>query len=121
MIYLKNSIPTEASCYIQGSKVFVDFKMIGEIHDRSFIKRVQGSKHFLRKPAGIAIQQHAYNLIKDAVDMVEVYDTETGNVFRTSIGTFATVGKVIERNYGKQIVLPFKYWTTELTGQMRLI
>jgi hypothetical protein len=100
--------------------VFLNGRFVGLIDGRVVVKRVYGSKHFLRRPYGIAINRSVYEQIKDKVDIVLVIDLETEVKYRVGIDYFKSVGISINREHGEQLVVPMKYWITELPGQMRI-
>lgn len=86
--------------------------------DGCLCKQVDGSRHFLRQPAGItfdaAILQQAQDL---GAVRVWVRDRETGATYRATLDAFAEHGIQLDRGYGAQTCLPFTFWKSEQPGE----
>lgn len=89
--------------------------IVGYVRGDTFYKTLSGSKHFKRKPAGIA---NDVSVINDALSAgaswVEVTDRETGQIYRASIELINSMGIRFNEGFGNQINLLFQYWTTSL-------
>lgn len=91
--------------------IFAAGKRVGSVIGKSFIKRVNSSKHFLRQPPAIAFDLASLLQAEDAGAMlVEIFDKCTGKVYRTAISTIWTYGFEVNRGYGKQIALELPFW-----------
>lgn len=75
-------------------------------------KTIDGRKHFVRVPPGLAfddgILQQAGNL--GAVD-IAVTDGATGDAYRCALETFLSHCEVVDRGYGRQLVLRLAWWS----------
>ncbi len=70
----------------------------------------------LRSPRGWAIDLDALQDLEQMdVIYVSIHDTETGKKYHADLAAFWHSGQEIARGYGRQQVLPLKYWrvTTE--------
>ncbi len=85
--------------------------------DDCLCKTVAGSRHFLRKPAGIAFDA-AILAQAGALGAVRawVLDRETGTTYRVALGAFKEHGVKLERGCGPQVCLPFTFWQTTQPG-----
>lgn len=89
-------------------------------HDGALCKALDGSKHFLRQPAGIAFDRA---ILQQAQDLgavrVWVKDRETGATYRATMETFLQHGMRLNRGFGDQLCLPFSFWQTQQPGEPR--
>lgn len=102
-------------------KILLGDKYIGEIRDDVFVKRVQGSRHLLKRPKAIAIDKGIVERIRYEVNVIEVVDLESEVTYRTSMKQFLEKSIFIDRKYGEQLALPLQYWTKEMPGQTRML
>lgn len=80
----------------------------------TFYKVVKGSGHRLRSPEGWSIDSGIVaNLEGWNCETVVIKDKETDEIFTVAFDTFKQYGIEIERGYGKQVVLPIKFWKVE--------
>lgn len=93
--------------------------------DGALCKALDGSKHFLRQPAGIAFDRA---ILQQAQDLgavrVWVKDRETGATYRATLETFLQHGVRLNRGFGDQLCLPFSFWQAHQRGetkQLRLL
>jgi len=88
-------------------------KIIGYLRDHTFIKRVQGSKHMLRKPPGWCISKEAFcEQILPNTENIIVEDIESGLVYECPTEVFAEQAFEIQRgNFEPQLALGLKSWT----------
>jgi hypothetical protein len=89
--------------------------IIGTVVGPDFVKTLSGSRHFLRQPPGIAID---YQGLLDARDKhgatrVVVKDKETGKVYRIGITLMLEEGQLIDRGWGRQVVMEFERWEVQ--------
>lgn len=100
---------------IQSIKV--NGKIVGEVEGGWFKKRIQGSKHFLKKPPAIAFDKESlFEAQRYGATMVQVTDTETGTVYKSSIDKIFEIGLELNRGFGEQIAMTFRFWDTESTN-----
>lgn len=102
--------------------VRVGEKVVGSVIGKLFIKRVVGSKHFLRVPPAIAFDTQSLNNAKAAgATELMVIDKETGIAYVSSIANFYAEGFYIDRGFGKQIALSLDKWSTMNPEQPKLL
>ena len=78
---------------------------------REYYRRVDGSKHFLRKPPAITNDVDALaEAERLGADRVRIVDSETGNEYLCALAIIRDYGFTIDRGYGRQLALPFAYW-----------
>jgi hypothetical protein len=97
-------------------------KIIGCLQGHTFVKRVQGSKHQLRKPPAWCISKDAFvQEILPNVSRIVVEDTETGRYYESSTQTFETHSFEIQRgSYEPQLALGLNFWQVSSTGHDQL-
>lgn len=97
-------------------------KPIGYVKDGVFVKRVDGRKHFLRKPPAIALDLGS---LRDARKLgaieVRIIDTTSGIEYVAALEFIKRKGFYLERGHGEQVALPMKYWAKHDTRQLNLI
>lgn len=97
-----------------------DRRVIAKIIGDTLIKKCK-SIHMLLKPAGWAYDVTVLETAKaNNVKYIEIENTDTHQVYKTTLETFIARGIPIDRGYSKQIVLPIEYWETDFTGQTTL-
>jgi hypothetical protein len=80
-------------------------------------KQLDGSKHLLRKPPGIAFDADILEAAERAGAVrVEVRDRETGITYRSTLADFWTHGVKLDRGFGLQVCLPFGFWLARRPG-----
>jgi len=83
-------------------------------------KNIKGSRHILRSPLAIAIDQSVIAYAESMQGMrVVVTDTENGKQYIAPLSHFKHHGVKINRGFGNQIALPLKYWNTETNTQQQ--
>ena len=97
-------------------------KIIGYLRDHAFIKRVQGSKHMLRKPPGWCISKHAFiEEVMPHAERIIVEDLENGRFYECQTEVFAEHAFEIQRgNFEPQLVLTLNYWQDQGNGHRQL-
>jgi len=86
-------------------------KVVGEVKNGIFSKKVKASKHFLRKPPAICFDVVSLEQAKKAgATHIEIEDTETGKVYRAPLKLIWRKGFLLNRGFGEQIGLALNYW-----------
>jgi len=87
-------------------------KIIGYLQDHTFIKRVRGSKHMLRKPPAWCISKQAFcEEVLPSVESIIVEDVETGLIYECLTKVFAEHAFEIQRgNFEPQLALGLRFW-----------
>jgi len=89
-------------------------RVVGVVRGDTFHKRVQASRHFLKRPAAIAFDVASLREAEAAgAEKVEVTDRETGTVYRAAIGTVWERGWSFNRGYGEQVALALGQWNRD--------
>lgn len=92
-------------------------RVVAQVRRGVLEKQVDGSRHFLRKPAGIAFDDAILRQADElGAQQVRVRDRETGVVYLTTVDAFARLGVKVDRGFGVQVCLPFAYWQTQTPG-----
>jgi len=92
-------------------------QVVAAVEGAELVKRVDGSKHFLRQPAGIAFDRDILDAAEAAgAQRVVVLDRETNVTYLAALGAFWQHGVRIDRGYGPQVALPFAYWQRQTPG-----
>ena len=99
--------------HITGQPITVGNKVSGFLMAarREYYRRVEGSRHFLKKPAGIANDLAALaEAERLGADRCRILDSETGIEYLCALPIIYEFGTHIDRGFGQQIALPFAYW-----------
>jgi len=100
------------------STVSAGGRVVGEVVEGKFIKRLKASRHMLRDPKGWSLDVDS---LADAEDLgaesVEIHDTETGIIYSASVGRILDKGFRFNRGHGPQICLPLKSWDAHRPGE----
>ena len=113
-------------CNTKGIKekrvVKVGEKVIGSLQGNTFIKRVRGSKHQLKKPPAWCLSKEAFvQEILPNVSSIVVEDTENERHYECSTQTFETHSFEIQRgSYEPQLALTLNFWQVSNTGHDQL-
>ena len=100
----------------------VDGKIIGNLDNGVFSKRVRGRVHMLRSPRAWAIDARAYDTkIVQHANTIEVYDMDTQLTYRCSTELFDLHKGTMDRKFGKQYFLPIHHWDMLTKEQGRLL
>lgn len=84
---------------------------VGHVSGDNFHKRIQGSRHLLRKPPAIAFDISTLQDAEQAgAGFVIVTDTDTDKRYRASIKSIFVHGTRFNRGWGDQIYLPLDWW-----------
>ena len=93
------------------TNIRVGNKVVGTVVGKLFIKRINGSQHFLRVPPAIAFDKESLQRAYEAgATEAMVIDKETGIAYNASFVDIHIFGFEFERGFGKQVALPMKYW-----------
>lgn len=99
--------------HITGQPITVGNKVSGFFMERTstYYRRVEGSRHFLKKPAGIANDLAALaEAERLGADRCRIVDSETGIEYLCALPIIYEFGSHIDRGFGQQLALPFAYW-----------
>lgn len=95
--------------------------VIGVVIDDTFHKRVNSSKHFLRKPPAIAFDERSIlDAEKLGASKLMVHDKDTKRRYMASYKEFALNSFEVNRGFGKQQALPIAYWRVLDPKQMTM-
>lgn len=97
-------------------------KVIGYLKDHTFIKRVRGSKHMLRKPPAWCISKQAFcEEVLPNTESILVEDAESGLIYECPTKIFAEHAFEIQRgNFEPQLALGLRFWKTRGNGHRQL-
>lgn len=93
-------------------------KIIGYLQHHTFIKRVQGSKHMLRKPPAWCISKQAFcEEVLPKTENIIIEDTESGLIYECLTNVFAEHAFEIQRgNFEPQLALTLNHWEVKNNG-----
>jgi hypothetical protein len=97
-------------------------KIIGYLQDHTFVKRVQGSKHMLRKPPAWCISKKAFceEVLPNTAKII-IEDVESGVTYECPTEVFADRAFEIQRgNFEPQLALTLSYWERHDNGHRQL-
>lgn len=98
---------------LYGNPITIRGKVSGFFmeRDKTYYRRVEGSRHFLRKPPAITNDLEALaEAERLGADRVRIVDAETGTEYTCILAVIRDYGFPIDRGYGQQIGLTFAYW-----------
>lgn len=110
----------------QPGVIAIDGKIVGRVIAGVFIKRVDGSKHFLHNPPAISFNRTSLDAAtKAGAVYVHITDTSTGKQYCARIDRIERDGFTVERGYGKQIALRLELFASSLDAvraqQMKML
>lgn len=95
-----------------SSTIWAGGKVVGEVAEGKFIKRVRGSRHMLREPKGWAVDVQS---LADAEELgaasVEIVDVETDVTYSATIARIQEKGFRLDRGHGAQVAVPLRLWS----------
>jgi hypothetical protein len=95
------------------TRIYAGNRVVGLVRGGEFIKRVKGSRHFLRRPPSICFDVSSLEEARNAgASTVKVIDDESGQVYQVPISLIFAKGFIFNRGHGEQIGLVFRYWQT---------
>ena len=93
------------------NKIHVSGKMVGWVESNTFYKKIQGSKHLLKKPPAIAFDTISIQIaIQYGADRIRVLDKETDIVYSCVMRDFELNQFSIDRGYGRQVAMVLNKW-----------
>jgi len=113
--YSRDAVGVETPVRVQG-------RIIGYLTDNTFMKRVQGSKHMLRKPRGWCISKQAFiQEVMPYAEKILIEDIESGRAYECTTEVFAEHAFEIERgNFEPQLALSLRFWDRGGNGDHQL-
>jgi hypothetical protein len=74
-------------------------------------KRCSKSKHFMRVPPCIAIDEDIFNeAIEEDVKYIQIFEREEKTYYSATAEKFKKKAIFIDRGHGRQLALPLDYW-----------
>jgi hypothetical protein len=115
----QNLAQDSADSRINSTPIYSGIKVVGQVKDGVFIKKVSASRHFLRRPPAIAFDVDSLNqAAANGAIQVQVADNETGFVYSTTMQHVQERGFEFDRGFGRQIALVLSEWTKTQPGQL---
>ena len=97
-------------------------KVVGEFVGEVFVKRVSGTKHFLRRPPAIAFDISTLTEAERlGANTVHIIDEDTDRSRWASVELIRTKGFSFNRGFGLQIALPLTEWREHNDEQLELL
>jgi len=86
------------------------------------VKRVQGSKHMLRKPPGWCISKEAFiEEVMPNTQTIRIEDTETGRLYQCATEAFAEHAfEICRGRYEPQLALGLNHWQVNTNESSQL-
>lgn len=76
-------------------------------------KRISRSRHFLKTPPAIAIDEEIFNeAIEEGIGYVQIFEREERVYYSATVEKFKGKAILIDRRFGRQLALPLNYWVT---------
>jgi hypothetical protein len=97
-------------------EIFSGRQVIGEVNNGdTFQKRLESSRHFLRRPPAIALSLDSLAQAEKAGALfVKIIDLDTDRVFWTTITNMREIGFLIQRGgFESQLALRLKEWSSK--------
>jgi hypothetical protein len=112
----------DVNCNKNRELIKVGDKVVGCLRDRTFVKRMQGSRHMLRRPLAWCISKEAfYEEVLSNSENIVIEDLESGLVYECLTQVFAKHSFEIQRgNYEPQLALTLNYWERHGDGHRQL-
>ena len=89
--------------------------VVGRVEGDTFYKSARSTVHMLRQPRAWAADVDTLDQARAAgATWVEVYDRDTGRVYRAALADFYRRGVTVDRGHGAQLALPVSFW--DVTG-----
>lgn len=104
-----------------STKIWASGKIVGEVKNGVFVKKVRASKHMLRSPRGWALDVKSLRDAEEAgARMVELEDVDSGLTYSASVDLIRAKSIQVNRGYGAQVALLLNSWTVETPGARQL-
>ena len=96
-------------------------KVVGVVMKDTLHKRVNSSKHFLRKPPAIAFDKDCIDKAKKlGATKIMVHDIDTKKRFMANYKEFEEHSIKLNRGFGEQLALPISMWNELDPNQLAL-
>ena len=93
-------------------------RVVAWVTGDALCKQIDGSKHILHKPHGIAFDRDILDRAEAAgAGRVWIRDRETGDVYRAELAAFWQYGVKLNRGFGDQVVLPMTFFRVQRAGE----
>ena len=100
------------------STISVGGRVVGEVVEGKFIKRVKASRHMLREPKGWGLDVESLESARAyGAESVEIHDIETGIIYAASMSRILNKGFRLNRGFGHQVCLTLQHWTIRRPGE----
>lgn len=104
----------------EGGIIWVNGKPVARIENRSYIKTVSGSRHFLRVPPAIAFDADTWDAYRHLFDSVQVTDRDTLAIRSLTADQFDSKRFEIDRGFGRQYAVVLDAWDIRLPDATKL-
>jgi len=85
----------------------------------TLFKGATESKHFLKKPEAIAVDQKVFEeAISEGVKFIQVFGREAKLYYTATVDAFRERGIRLNRGYGEQYALPLYHWETSTNSEI---
>lgn len=99
-----------------------DGRIIGNVENGVFTKRVRSTIHMLRKPRAWAIDCKTYlGQVRPNAHTLRVEDRDTGTVYEVDVKVFDQYRGILTRDYAAQYFLTLRHWAIRRGEQGVLI
>ena len=100
----------DAVIQFNSTPIYVGSKVVGRVIGDTFQKNIR-KNHFLHTPPAIAFDLSSLDDAEAAgAFLVEVTDSDSRSIYKTSIPYIRSKGFYFNRGFGKQIALPMDEW-----------
>jgi hypothetical protein len=85
----------------------------------TLFKRCIKSKHFLKVPEAIAVDEKTLNkAVEEGTKYVQIFEKEEKVYYSATVEQFRKKAISIDRGYGRQLALPLDYWITSKSKEI---
>jgi len=100
-----------------------DGRVVAVIDGQALFKKVDSSKHMLRKPPSWAFDKATIQEAMDAgATKIEVWASDVGTTYTATMAHFLEYAFAINRGHNPQLAMPLRYWEQDhddLAANMR--
>ena len=100
-----------------------DGRVVAVIDGQALFKKVDSSKHMLRKPPSWAFDKATIQEAMDAgATKIEVWASDVGTTYTATMTHFLEYAFAINRGHNPQLAMPLRYWEQDhddLAANMR--
>tara|TARA_R100001377_G_scaffold65994_1_gene41276 strand:+ start:7728 stop:8150 length:423 start_codon:yes stop_codon:yes gene_type:complete len=121
--YLKSMVEKSTPKKKEEGKTIIgsNGKVVGVVMKDTLHKRVNSSKHFLRKPPAIAFDKDCIEKAKKlGAIKIMVHDLDTKKRFMANYKEFERHAIKLNRGFGEQLALPISMWNILDPNQLAL-